>query len=123
MTWIEPNPWWYRARLVRVVDGDTQYYDLDCGLRIFSDQSIRIQGINCPELNTDAGKVARTAAGDWLALHETHFTGETTADWPFWVRTEKDHVTFNRYVGLVYCGQGHSLADDLVSAGQAVVWP
>ena len=42
----------YRAKLVRVVDGDTVDALIDCGFSLFTRQRIRLLGINTPECRT-----------------------------------------------------------------------
>jgi endonuclease YncB( thermonuclease family) len=57
MTWTYP-----RATVIRVVDGDTVWLDLDLGLRILHRSSCRLWGVNAPELGFDGGKEAKA----WL---------------------------------------------------------
>lgn len=56
------NVWTYPAVVVKVVDGDTIRLNLDLGLHIWRTDNCRIGGINAPEMNTEAGQVAATAA-------------------------------------------------------------
>jgi len=42
----------YRAKLDRVVDGDTVDAVIDCGFSIFKKERIRLQGIDAPECRT-----------------------------------------------------------------------
>lgn len=52
-SWIVP------ATVMRHIDGDTVVMDLDLGWRVWlRDVSVRLASINCPELNTPAGKAA-----------------------------------------------------------------
>ena len=98
--------WTYRASLVRVVDGDTAVMRLDLGFRTSCEQSLRLIGVNAPELfsgtNREMGAQARTDCGEWLWERET-------GSWPFIVRTEKDRQTFGRFLGTVYDLEGASL--------------
>lgn len=57
----------YRAILVRVVDGDTVYLDLDLGFGMWRrNQSYRLARIDAPELGTDAGLTSKIALEDML---------------------------------------------------------
>ncbi len=119
----------YRARLDRVVDGDTVLCEIllkdreDLGFHIYVEpittvQSIRIAGVDSPELfsgtQRDRGAAARDFTARWLA-------DATESDWPLLVETLKDHKSFNRYVGrLTRAETGESLADVLVAAGHAI---
>ena len=42
----------YRAKLDRVVDGDTVDAMIDCGFSIFRKERVRLYGINAPESRT-----------------------------------------------------------------------
>ena len=42
----------YKAKLVRVVDGDTVDAMIDCGFSVFRKERIRLKGINAPESRT-----------------------------------------------------------------------
>jgi len=49
---MEDRLYWYQARLVRVIDGDTIVVDLDLGCSIWlTEEHIRLSGINAPELH------------------------------------------------------------------------
>jgi endonuclease YncB( thermonuclease family) len=48
--------------VVRVVDGDTVIVVADLGWRVKIETAVRVDGINAPEKNTDAGRAARDYA-------------------------------------------------------------
>lgn len=101
--------WNYRANITRVIDGDTVEAYVDHGMCIMSRQSLRLNGINAPELFTGtpeeraAGKVARDTLDAWVTAHR-HM-----AEWPFLIHTLKDRRSFNRYVADIECTQGHKV--------------
>lgn len=107
--------WRFRSQLIRVIDGDTVRLRLDYGFHCEQEHNIRLLGINCPELNTDAGKAARDFVEDWFLEH-FH-----ALEWPIVVVTERDKMTFNRYLGVVSCAEGHPLADAIVQAGHGAL--
>ncbi len=123
----------FPARLLRVIDGDTVIMTMklrepeDLGFHIWTDtiianQSIRVQGVNAPELfsgtNREAGSAAREFVVDWVISAET---SATDPQWPFTVETFKSKTSFNRYIGHVICTDtGESLADALIAAGHGV---
>jgi len=43
-----------------VIDGDTVVFYVDLGFRTYSRQKLRFRGIDCPELATPEGKIAKT---------------------------------------------------------------
>ena len=51
----------YKARLDRVVDGDTLYVILDLGFKTSHREKLRLRGINAPELNTLEGAKSSAA--------------------------------------------------------------
>lgn len=109
--------WTYRARLRRVVDGDTIYFLVDLGMFVHSTQSIRVRGIDTPELfsgdDRDRGAEAKAFTMLWLADHDHRLLQE----WPYFLRTDKDTRSFNRYVADVTCAEGHDLAGAIREAG------
>ena len=52
----------YKAELVRVVDGDTVELMIDLGFSQFTRQTMRLYGIDAPEMRTAGGKEAKA----WL---------------------------------------------------------
>jgi len=42
----------YKAKLIKVVDGDTVDAMIDCGFSVFRKERIRLKGINAPESRT-----------------------------------------------------------------------
>ena len=118
------DPFVRRARLVRVVDGDTQIFDLDLGYACTARHSIRLLGVDCPEMFSGPedervrGRAARDFAVWWFEAHAIH-AALAEEDWPFVVRSEKDTTTFGRYLGEIRGRAGHGLAEALVAGGHA----
>jgi endonuclease YncB( thermonuclease family) len=96
----------YRARITRIVDGDTLWLDVDCGFEIYSPQKVRLRGIDTPELDTSEGKRARTFVVK--ALSEVDFIGITT--------TKPDK--YGRYLADVFYLPGCEDADRVVREGR-----
>lgn len=49
----------YEARVLRVVDADTLYVEIDLGFGDSVEDYLRLRGIDAPEIETKAGKIAR----------------------------------------------------------------
>jgi endonuclease YncB( thermonuclease family) len=80
----------YRARALRVVDGDTLHAELDLGLDVRLRLTLRLANIDAPELPTPEGKAARA----WLQEN-------LGVEW-FTVRTVKDRKEkYGRYLGVL----------------------
>jgi micrococcal nuclease len=58
----------YRAKILRVVDGDTVDADIDLGCFVHRESRLRLYGVNTPELHDpDAATRARAVqARDWM---------------------------------------------------------
>lgn len=52
---------------VRVIDGDTMELTLDLGFYITHRLTVRLAGLNCPEMNTAEGVAARDFVNAWFA--------------------------------------------------------
>lgn len=97
----------YRAQLIRVVDGDTVWLDVDLGFDVRRKDSFRLYGINAPEMSTPEG----TAAKEWLV--------ERLKDAAITITTEKDkREKFGRYLCTLWVGDAN-LNEQLVAEGHA----
>lgn len=114
-----PDIWAYRARLVRVIDGDTLDLVIDAGFRSTREERVRLLGVNTPEVKgatRQAGVAARTFVEDWLSRVAE---GD---EWPLIVQTHKGDA-FGRYLARLWRrSDGACLNDTLLMAGHAVVF-
>lgn len=114
--------WVYRARLVRVVDGDTMDVTIDAGFHSYRLERLRLLGLNAPEVKGPtkaAGDAATAYVKNWLGLH-WQMNGDAPAAWPLVIQTAKSDV-FGRFLATVWSADtGACLNDDLVKAGHAV---
>lgn len=98
----------YRVKVLRVVDGDTLHVTVDLGFDQRVDKSLRLYGINCPEMNTPEG-VAAKAFVEKLVSRVT------------FLRTVKDRrEKYGRYLGTLYDSQWKDLNQEIIEAGHAV---
>lgn len=101
----------YNAETIRVIDGDTIVVDIDLGFHVHTVQTLRLLGINTPELrgpNKEAGKAAKQR------LEECLLAG------PLTVQTVKDRTgKYGRYLATIYA-DGIDLNELLVAEGHAV---
>ncbi len=114
----------YRARIVRVYDGDTVYADIDLGFKhTMHEVSLRLFGINTPELTGDereSGLVSKAALSRMvLDKMVTIRTIKPTKDvFPSSDKTEK----YGRYLATIILEDGTNVNDWLVQNKYAVVY-
>jgi len=106
----------YKARVERVVDGDTIDVTLDLGFDIQLKGRIRFAGINAPESRTkdpvekEAGLAAKRYVEDWTSALEGGVIIQTTLD---------DKGKYGRILGRILNDEGECLNDEMVSLGHA----
>lgn len=112
--------YWYKAALVKVVDGDTLDLDVDLGFRVHVHERIRLLGINAPEV-TGASKPAGLQAAQWL-------DGQIGGPGGQVLLQVSGQDKYGRWLGTIYrddgTGQLVNLNQALLQAGHAVAyWP
>lgn len=111
----------YRARCLRVVDGDTLDLELDLGFRLTIRQRIRILSIDAPEVHAAAEDVRQRAAAATARLRELVMVD---GEWPLLVVTEKPD-SFGRWLASVWVrrngAENLSVGKQLVIEGLAAI--
>lgn len=100
--------WTYRAKIVRVVDGDTLDLRIDLGFRVEMDVRVRLSGVNTPERGHPDWLRACGVTRDWCAV--------ASSAWPLLVTTAKTEK-YGRWLAVVTDVSGRSLNDQLVKSG------
>lgn len=104
----------YKMRLIRVIDGDTVEAEIDLGFHLSIRTSIRVYGVNCPEMKgatKEAGKAAKDFTAHWM-----------TQDYEYRVKTEKPDK-YGRCLGCIMRYRNHEveiLGCTLIENGLAV---
>jgi micrococcal nuclease len=98
----------YKAKVARVIDGDTFEMDVDLGFHIDARLMIRLRGFFAAERNTPDGQRAKLIA-DALLMSATHIVIETEK-----TKRGDDVQTFARYVADVWI-DGEPLAAKLAA--------
>ena len=76
----------YKAKLIKVVDGDTVDAMIDCGFSVFRKERIRLKGINAPESRTrdkeekKRGLAAKARLKELIKEGKNEFTVKTSID-------------------------------------------
>lgn len=100
-----------RATVARVVDGDTLHLVVDLGCDVQTRMTVRLVGLNAPEMSTDAGHEAKAFVETWVAAHGPTFALRTVKD-----KREK----YGRYLAdLLPLGGPMSLCSALLATGNA----
>lgn len=95
----------YKARQIRVIDGDTIEVLVDLGFHSFSEQRLRLAQIDAPEIQTKAGRAARDFLIDTLA------PAQTTV-----LKTIKTDL-HGRYVVHLFCAPSEVPIDECFESG------
>jgi micrococcal nuclease len=105
----------YKAKVDRIIDGDTIDVTLDLGFDLHMQGRIRFAGINAPESRTkdlvekQKGLEAKRFVEDWLSNCKQVI-----------IQTELDERgKFGRILGNILNEEGESLNDEMVSLGHA----
>lgn len=102
----------YRAKVLRVVDGDTLHLDVDLGCDTHIRMTVRLHGVDCPERVTEAGLAATSFVLLWLDEH----AGDTRQVVLYTTKDKREK--YGRYLGEIYAS-GHCLNQDLIDNGHA----
>ena len=96
---MDDKLFWYRARVRRVVDGDTLDLSFDLGLDAYRRERVRLYGINAPEIYGVKKESEEYARG----VQAKEFVAERLDGKMVWVNTVKDETgKFGRYLAHVY---------------------
>lgn len=110
----EDKLYWYRGRVVRVIDGDTVVLDIDlgCGV-VLEGEHVRLAGIDAPE-KVGAEKQLGLEARDFLGCLLSPIGSKVL------IRTQKDkRGSFARLLVDIYRGDVH-VNEEMVNEGYAV---
>ena len=105
----------YKAKLIRVVDGDTLDAMIDLGFDIWTKKRIRLGGINAWESRTRdkeekaKGLLAKAWVIDILKMYDNKFTLKSTGV-----------GKYGRCIGTIYLSENYSLNEALLKEGHAI---
>jgi micrococcal nuclease len=107
----------YKAKVLKVVDGDTLDVEIDLGFHVYHELRLRLNHVDAPEMSTAAGKAAKAYVVSWMTTcpNGTDVIVKTDRD-----KTEK----YGRYLGVVLAAGDFavglpSLNDALLASGNA----
>ncbi len=112
----------YKARAHRIIDGDTYELSIDFGFQVYGVITVRLRGVDTPEMKTKKGPPAKEFVHTCLFHEGTGSPESGTGDpLPLIVETYKDRQTFARWVADVWLSDGRRLADVIIEAGHGKV--
>jgi endonuclease YncB( thermonuclease family) len=100
--------WQGRAEIIEVIDGDTIRVFVDLGFSIYARLSVRIHGVNSPEMNTPGGLAAKV------------FTEQLLKDNKLVTLDSKRVDLHGRAEAVVMLDDGRNIGTELVRANHAV---
>lgn len=112
----------YKAKVLRVVDGDTIECDIDLGFHVTITKSVRLDGIDTPEKNSrvvsEREKAAKATARTKFALENKEVYIKTKLD-----RDDK----YGRVLGYIFetesnLEKNESFNDKLINEGLAYIY-
>jgi endonuclease YncB( thermonuclease family) len=102
------NPYFYKFRLGRIIDGDTFAGSIDLGFQLQFSATIRLHAVNAPELHTKRGVAALEFVKSFFAGPDDYVLQSITRD------------DFGRCVARLWRrGDVQSLNERLIDAGVA----
>lgn len=104
----------YRACVIRWIDGDTCELDVDLGFTLRMRQTVRLYGINAPEMHGDtkADGIAARSFAIGLAPVGVNVT----------VQTSKPREKYGRWLATIALDDGRDLAATMIKEGHAVAY-
>ena len=108
----------YKAKLDRVVDGDTLDLIIDVGFKMTTNQRIRLASIDTPETY----RVKRTSEEYKRGIQAKEYVEKRLAENQneLKIRTYKNVGKYGRYIGVIWLKDSDiSLNDELVQEGHA----
>lgn len=102
----------YRGKIIRWIDGDTAEIEIDVGFGWFQNTSMRLYGINTPELHSSDKKERRAAQ-----LAKECAEQIAPVDSYVQVKTIKDKDKYGRYLAQMHTEAGIEVALELIRLG------
>lgn len=103
----------YQAKIVEVIDGDTFDLMIDEGFSNFTQQRMRLYGIDAPEMRTNAGKdLKRRLASEYYCGHVVVQTIEAP-------KSKQFRDKYGRFLAIIY--DAWPIAPRAISNGEKIL--
>lgn len=111
----------YRAKVMRVIDGDTVEVEIDLGFHIFVRDTVRLYGVNTPETHGPKAKTEKVAGLEATAFVQSWVTKNPMVTLRSHDARALGQEKYGRWLAVVSPAfGGTSLNDELIQAGHAV---
>ena len=100
-SFTDPRLWFYRAKVARVIDGDTVVLLVDRGMHEFAVLKVRLAGIDAPEMRPRQGTPESRAAEKILATQTTARLAELIEGKEVMVKTHRTGK-YGRWLAEIY---------------------
>lgn len=70
----------WTATVLKIVDGDTAYLDIDLGCKVHLKTNCRFDGINAPETGTPGAAEAKAFVAEWMPVGSVVFVDSKMLD-------------------------------------------
>ena len=105
----------YKAKILRIVDGDTMDVDIDCGFNIHFKERIRLLGVNTPETYGVKKESEEYKAG---ILAKEFVVNLCPVGAEVVIKTQKDKKgKYGRYIAEIILDNGENLNALLIAEG------
>lgn len=108
VTAAQDDLWTYKAHVIDIVDGDTLHVSIDLGFGFTMNQTLRLRGLDAPEINSSDGKEAKEFLRNLLGQAQTITVKTSKSD-------KYDRYLADVFVGAIYINQ--KLLDEGFAAG------
>lgn len=105
----------FRARAIKVVDGDTLDLMVDLGFHSFRLERFRILRIDAPEIRGETKGLGEAAKSFLQSLVLVE------GEWPLKINTKKDPDSFGRWLAEVFIWKSDGIIGSEVSVGTVLV--
>lgn len=109
----------YKCKLLRIIDGDTLECNIDLGFNIWKKSTLRLKGIDAPELRTKDLIEKEHAIESTEALKNLILTENTEGI--FYIHSKKVD-SFGRCLATVLLKSGLEVNTYLIELGHATKW-
>lgn len=111
----------YRAKVLRVVDGDTLEVEVDLGFHCFFRDTVRLYGVNTPETHGPKAKTEKVAGDAAVAFTQEWVNKNSMVMLRSHDAKAVGQEKYGRWLAVVSPAfGGTSLNDELIAAGHAV---